>query len=136
MKYKSILPEDELITQINVTPLVDVTLVLLIIFMVTATLVIAPSLNVDLPAVSKGTETPPSPIFVMITEDNMLYLNGNLISESEFKNEVTTLIEDQKDLRAILAADKNASHGEFIHILDILQALGIDNFSIQIQVSQ
>ena len=136
MKFDSIIEEDELITGINVTPLVDITLVLLIIFMVTATLVIAPAMNVDLPRASRGIDTPPSPLNITITEDARLYLNGQLLSEAELKNKIADLVEDNRDVRAVVAADKNAAHGDFIHVVDILQTLGVENFAIQIQEKQ
>ncbi len=132
--FNEIVQEDELISQINVTPLVDITLVLLIIFMLTATLVIAPSMNVDLPMATKGEGSPSTALSITITEDKRIYLSGKLVSETELKNEIIRLQKEDSEMTALIAADKNAAHGDFIKIVDLLQSLGIESFAIQVKV--
>src|SRR5690348_1978980 len=64
------------IADINVTPLVDITLVLLIIFMVTATYIVSPSIKVDLPKAASGSEQPKTTLALTLMKDGAVYLNG------------------------------------------------------------
>ena len=75
---------DQPITGINITPLVDIILVLLIIFMVTATFLVAPSINVDLPRATTGEPTPISNIAVVIEDSGDIFLNGKKVTEGLF----------------------------------------------------
>ena len=66
---------DEEIVGINVTPLVDITLVLLIVFMVTASFIVAPAVKVDLPQVSKADQPPPRSLHFLVDPSGNIYLN-------------------------------------------------------------
>src|SRR5437879_8024894 len=74
--------DDDTITGINVTPLVDITLVLLIIFMVTASFIVAPAVKVELPQVSKADEPPPRSLHFMVDPSGMIYLNDKKVDEA------------------------------------------------------
>src|SRR5437868_15532485 len=68
--------EDDAITGINVTPLVDITLVLLIIFMVTATYIVKQTIEVELPRAAHGGETVSTTFALVVTKDGKFFLNG------------------------------------------------------------
>ena len=124
----------EAITGINVTPLVDVMLVLLIIFMVTANYVVNQSIEVELPSADTG-ETNVDTVnlaFVMDAESN-LYLNGKPFAISQLAEEVSRLKETGKVLQALIGADKNARHGSVVALIDALRKNGITEFAINIQ---
>ena len=123
---------------INVTPLVDVMLCLLVIFMVTTSYVVADSLKVDLPEASTGDATEPSTLMLTYTVDKdtgarQLYLNGEKSDENgvraKIKSEVAA---GKKDIQAVIAADKLASHGEVIHLIDVVKQEGIIKFALNI----
>jgi biopolymer transport protein ExbD len=122
---------DELITGINVTPLVDITLVLLIIFMVTATFIMAPSIPVELPRATTGEPSPVTNIAVVITNSGELFLNGNPVTEGELRNYVKT--HSTGELNAIIGADREAKHGMVTHIIDILRQEGVKKFAINVE---
>ncbi len=131
--------DDALINDINVTPLVDVMLCLLVIFMVTTSYVVADSLKVDLPEASTGDATEPSTIMLTYTVDKdtgarQLYLNGEKADEpavrAKIKSEVAA---GKKDIQAVIAADKLASHGEVIHLIDVVKQEGIVKFALNIE---
>src|SRR6478672_10353471 len=103
--------DSDMITDINVTPLVDIMLVLLIIFMLTANLIIAPSIKVDLPKASTGEGVEPSTIALTLTKDGKLYLNGKETSEDAVKGFIPAEIQKKPELQAIIAADQAVSHG-------------------------
>ena len=124
--------DDSIIADINVTPLVDVTLVLLIIFMVTATLIVAPSIPVDLPKAATGEETQNSTLAVVLTRDGKLYLNGQLTTETDLADAVRREQRANPGVQAIISADKDVSHGHVIRLIDLIKLNGVNRFAINI----
>lgn len=124
---------DEIISSINVTPLVDVMLVLLIIFMVTATFILAPSIKVSLPKAYTGENTPVSSIAIIIKKDGALYLNGKRTTEEIIRAVIPGALAKDPSLQAIIGADKDVLHGEVIHIIDLVRTLGVTKFAINVE---
>jgi biopolymer transport protein ExbD len=130
--------DEGIIDNINVTPLVDVMLCLLVIFMVTTSYVVADSLKVDLPEASTGDHTEPSVVMITYTVDKdtgarQLYLNGDKSDEAGLRAHIRKVkAEGKKDIQAVIAADKSASHGEVIHIIDVVKQEGIIKFALNI----
>jgi biopolymer transport protein ExbD len=130
--------DEGIIDNINVTPLVDVMLCLLVIFMVTTSYVVADSLKVDLPQASTGDHTEPSVLMITYTVDKdtgarQLYLNGEKSDEPALRAKIKAVkAEGKKDVQAVIAADKSASHGEVIHIIDVVKQEGITKFALNI----
>jgi biopolymer transport protein ExbD len=131
--------DSDVISDINVTPLVDIMLCLLVIFMVTTSYVVADSLKVDLPEASTGDATEPSVVMLTFTVDKdtgarQLYLNGDKADEAALRAHIQKVkAEGKKDVQAVIAADKNASHGEVIHIIDVVKQEGIVKFALNIE---
>ena len=94
--------DDSLMTDINVTPLVDVMLCLLVIFMVTTTYVVADSIKVDLPNASTGETTPPSTLAILYNREHKLFMNGIEITEPELRAKVKEEVAKNKDTQAIM----------------------------------
>ncbi len=122
--------DDDLITGINVTPLVDITLVLLIIFMVTTTYIVNPSIHVDLPKAATADKTQPSTASVVITKTAELYLNGKLTTEDALRDHCVRELAADKDLQVVVAADRDTRHGQVVHIVDVVKAAGVTKFAI------
>lgn len=117
--------DDGLISAINVTPLVDVVLVLLIIFMVTARIIHSQGLPMDLPQAAKG--DPIQTIFsVELTADGKTVVDSEAVSSDEAITELAKKGRAKTpDLRAVIRADKKVEHGRVIHVLDLLKRAGI-----------
>src|SRR5512133_2328496 len=98
--------DDELIVGINVTPLVDVVLVLLIIFMVTATYIVRAAIEVDLPRAAHGGEATGALLSVIIDRDGALYLDGVKRTEAELVALARAGAAASPEARAIISADK------------------------------
>lgn len=122
---------DDIISDINVTPFVDVSLVLLIIFMVTATYIIAQSIPVDLPEASTG-ENVVTTLAVTITENGDIYLDGVKTDQASLARTVGQARSRNEDLRVVIAADKRVSHGAVVSIIDLVRKLGVSKFAINI----
>ncbi len=114
--------DDGIIGSINVTPLVDITLVLLIIFMVTAKLVIAPSsaLPLTLPKAATGEDI--QVIFaISLTKDGKAYIDGKPVTDDDaIKARATDELAEHPDLRAVIQADGDVPHKRVIHVMDLL----------------
>jgi len=124
------------ITDINVTPLVDITLVLLIIFMVTAPMIVNnPSIKVELPKAATGDETLKSTLALTLSRDPssgsvLLYANGEKTDEPAVKAMIPDMLSKNKDLQAIIAADRGISYGDVVHIVDLVKSLGVHKFAL------
>ena len=121
-----------MITDINVTPLVDITLVLLIIFMVTTTYIVNPSIKVDLPKAVSGSDQVRTTLALTLTKDGQLYLNGDRTDEAKVLKQIAAELPKNPDLQAIIAADKVVPHGSVVHIIDFVKRAGVRKFAINV----
>jgi len=124
--------EEDVISGINVTPLVDITLVLLIIFMVTATYIVTNSIPVDLPEASTG-EQVASTVVVYVGQDGQLRLDGRAIEDDRLLASLRRAKADNAQVRAIISADRRISHSRFVDAVDIVRRAGIARFAIDVQ---
>lgn len=126
------------IADINVTPLVDITLVLLIVFMITVpSIVNNPSIKVELPKAATGDDTLKSTLALTLqrlpTESGggyALFLNGEKTDESTLKSQLPEMLKKNKDLQAIIAADKGIAYGSVVHLVDLVKSLGVRKFAL------
>ena len=121
-----------MITDINVTPLVDVTLVLLIIFMVTTSLIVNPSIKVDLPKAVTGNDQARTTLALTLTKDGQLYLNGERTDEAQVAKQIAAELPKNPDLQAVIAAATVVSHGSVVHIIDFVKRAGVRKFAINV----
>ncbi len=124
---------EEMISGINVTPLVDITLVLLIIFMVTATYIVRESIEVELPRAAHGGETTGRVLAVVLTRDGRLYLDGVPRTDAELVERARAAVRADRDTRAIISADKAALHGAVVHVIDLVKDAGVSRFALHIE---
>ena len=117
--------EEEAITGINVTPLVDITLVLLIIFMVTTSYIVHTTIKVDLPRARTGDETQPTTLAVTFTREGDLYLNGELTSEAPLVERVREEVARDPDIQAVISADTALRYGRVVWLIDLIKQLGV-----------
>ena len=130
-----------MIADINVTPLVDITLVLLIIFMVTAPMIVNnPSIKVELPKAATGDETLKSTLALTLSRDPLgrykLYANGEKTDEPAVKAMIPDMLPKNEDLQAIIAADRGIAYGDVVHIVDLVKSLGVHKFALNTQISR
>jgi biopolymer transport protein ExbD len=126
--------DDGEITGINVTPLVDIMLVLLIIFMVTAQqLVKQATIEVELPKAAAGGESTATTLAIVITKDGKSFVDGVEMTEDELIKKIQAAPDKKEDMQAMISADTSAMHGNVVHMLDVLKTQGITKFAIQIE---
>lgn len=127
---------NETIAEINVVPLVDIVLVILIIFMVSAPIFIKPSINVNLPKAASGKEDKPSNLNVTINSQGIIDYNGESVSKEQLFAKVATAVKTNPEVHAVISADKSVPHGTVIEVLDGLQLEGIKKFAINVEAPQ
>ena len=125
--------EDEVITWINVTPLVDIVLVLLIIFMVTTTYMVRAQINVDLPRAASGESEVQKTLTFQVRKDGTYLLDNRSVTLERIGAEVARTLEDNPELRAVIAADKHVEYRRVIDLIDTLKNNGLDKFALNIE---
>jgi biopolymer transport protein ExbD len=125
-----------IVTDINVTPLVDIMLVLLIIFMLTAQLIAKQAIEVELPRASQSTTLPPTTVTVTLTRDGTIFLNGVQVTADQLRSQVAAAVTKDPKTQAIIVGDKAVSHGRVVWLLDTIKGLGITSFAIQIDPAE
>lgn len=121
------------ITGINVTPMVDVVLVLLVIMMVSATYIVSESMQVNLPKAANADDTVPSLAAVTLAKDNTLYWNGSKVTEAQLEQKLWNAYAKNADVNLIVSADQDATHGSVVHVIDLAKAVGITKFAINVE---
>jgi biopolymer transport protein ExbD len=124
-----------IIAEINVTPLVDIMLVLLIIFMLTAHLIARQAIAIELPHASQSTAAPPTTLVITLKADGALFLNDQPTTPDALRTAITAAVARDPKTQAIVAGDKRVSHGRVVWVLDTVKSLGITQFAIQIDPS-
>ncbi|MCQ1834841.1 TonB system transport protein ExbD [Neorhizobium galegae] len=110
--------------EINVTPFIDVMLVLLIIFMVAAPLATV-DINVDLPAsTAKPAERPEEPLYLTVKEDLSLNIGNDAVGREQLAATLDRVTEGKKDTRVFLRADKAVDYGQFMEVMNLLRDSG------------
>ena len=123
------------IAAINVTPLVDVVLVLLVILMVASTYIVAQTLKVQLPRAKSTDGTAEKPTKVEILKNGSLRWNEEAIPESELAGKLKDAVEADAEMSLVVSADKEVMHGHVVHVLDLAKLAGVTKFAINVQQS-
>jgi len=129
----SVEEHDDEITGINVTPLVDITLVLLIIFMVTATYVVKEAIEVDLPRAASGGQTVGPTLAFALDREGKLYLDGAPATAQAARAAVRAAVARSAEARAIISADRAVSHGRVVEVIDLVKREGLTRFAIDVE---
>jgi biopolymer transport protein TolR len=118
------------IAQINVTPLVDVMLVLLVIFMVTAP-IIQQGVSVELPKTrAAALSAADEPLVVGIAENGKIYLNDNLIALDELRGKLVAIAQARPDRQVLLRADRRVAYGEVVRVIAAVKEAGVSRLGM------
>ncbi|MFQ5736854.1 MAG: ExbD/TolR family protein [Thermodesulfobacteriota bacterium] len=121
---------ERMMSEINITPLTDVMLVLLVIFMVTTPLIMTESFKIKLPRAVTSDAEPGKGVVVSVSEGGDLSLNGRDVSEGALLNELRKGFRDGSDRTVVIKADGNARHSVVVKVLDTAKLAGAVKLSI------
>jgi biopolymer transport protein ExbD len=127
--------EDEEITSINVTPLVDITLVLLIIFMVTTSVITQQEgLEIAKPEAATGKKLDVASVLLVCRNDGTVLVDGKTTaSDAEITEAIVDKLVDDENLQGIVQCDKEAQVGTMVHLIDLLREAGVKKYAIATQ---
>jgi biopolymer transport protein ExbD len=120
------------ISAINVTPLVDVALVLLIILMVSSTYIVAQTLKVQLPKARATDGTAEKPTKVEMLKDGTIRFNDEKVNEGQLTEKVKAAVAADAEMSLVVSADREVQHGNVVHLLDIAKLAGVTKFAINV----
>ncbi len=124
-----------IIEGINVTPLVDITLVLLIIFIVTAKFVVSPAVPLDLPRSTQGEEI--QTIFaVTVPRDGSLLLDGEAVTDALLRRKAAAALAKNPEVRTVIQADGDVPHRRVVAVMDILRESGLSRIAFGVVPSE
>jgi biopolymer transport protein TolR len=118
-----------IMAEINITPLTDIFLVLLIIFMVTSVAMVQSGANINLPQVEE-TKSEPRQIVITVTPQKEVFVNNAPTSLADLEGFLRPLIQAQPDIPVVLEGDKDVILGEAVKILAIAQKAGAKQIAI------
>jgi biopolymer transport protein ExbD len=122
------------ISAINVTPFVDVVLVLLVIFMVTAPALMKDAIGLKLPkSASSDVKHAISPLGIAVTKQGTILVNGQLADPASVTTQVKAALQANPDAQALISADADARHGDVVRAIDLVKSAGLSRFAIQIE---
>ncbi|MEY4551520.1 MAG: hypothetical protein RL685_7715 [Pseudomonadota bacterium] len=125
--------DGDVIAEINVVPFVDIVLVLLITFMLTSSAIVKASFTVELPTAASAGTAVPSTLNVVLDASGNLYLDGAETSYERLGAVVARASWKDKDLQAVISADKSVNYGQVVRVLDVVKSNGVKVFSLNIQ---
>lgn len=124
--------DSDMMSDINVTPFVDIVLVLLIILMVTSTEIVRATIQVDLPAAASGGETVESTLNIIITKDGEFYVDGIKATEDDLTYKVRTEHQKNPKLQAVIAADQGVTYNYVVRAIDLVKENGVTSFALNV----
>ena len=124
--------DDDVISGINVTPLVDIVLVLLIIFMVTTSYIVRRPLEVDLPKAASGQSEVQKTFVFQVKKDGTYLIDNEVASLEAIGVRIAEALEEDPEMRAVIAADKKVEYQRVIALIDTLKTNGLEKFALNI----
>lgn len=124
--------DEDVISSINITPFVDIILVVLIIFMVTTSYIVQAQIEVNLPKAASGQSEVTSTLTFQVTKDGDYLLDGEMLTLEQIVEAVKRSRVVEPDVRAIIAADKDVEYGKVIDLIDVIKLNGIEKFALNI----
>lgn len=124
--------EDGIISDINITPMVDIMLVLLVIFIVTANFLKKESLNINLPKVAAADANIKESKQVAVTKEGKFFLEGKSVTEDALVQDIKREIKYRPNMRVTLSADESLSYGTVSRIMGILRRCGVTRMALSV----
>lgn len=125
--------EDNDISDINITPFVDVVLVLLVIFMITAPAIMKDVINLKLPKTETSDGKIVQTLGVAINRDGNILLNGQITDEAGLTAATKESLAINPQTQAVITADVEVVYGRVVKVIDLMKSVGLEKFAVQIE---
>ena len=125
--------ESSIISSINITPFVDVVLVLLVIFIVTAPMMLRDSIGIQLPKTSHGDGEVRDTLGISINQQGNILAAGNLVDDNGLIQFAQQELAKNPQIQAVIAADVGVVYGRVAKVIDLLKTAGLERFAIQVE---
>ncbi|MFZ4404021.1 MAG: ExbD/TolR family protein [Pseudobdellovibrionaceae bacterium] len=125
--------DSALMNSINVTPFVDVVLVLLVIFMITAPMLVKDIIGLQLPKTSTSDGQTTQTLAIAVNKQGNVLLNGQPVDDATLTAEITKAISNDSQTQAVIAADVDVPYGRVMKVIDLMKSAGLQRFAVQIE---
>jgi biopolymer transport protein ExbD len=120
-----------LITDINITPLVDILLVLLVVLMVVSTYIVSQAMNVELPRTAEPDVANVDPLTLTLYRDGEVRIDGRTIPEVSVPDELVNAFRSRPDAALVISAEESVPHGRVVQFVDLARRSGGTRFAIK-----
>lgn len=124
--------EDEIMSAINITPLVDIFLVLLIIFMITSSVVDQKSIPVNLPKAAHAGSEAPKASGLMVDKDRHLFLDGELRDSAQVADLLKIAVAADEEHQVLVGADQDLPYRDVVGVIDLIRGAGIRKYALKV----
>ena len=125
--------DESLVSEINVVPFVDIVLVILIIFLVISPTFIKPGFEINLPQAETAKKPENVKVILSIDIEGLFYINQKPVKKTELNEKLREMVGKNKDMKAVIAADKDVAHGNVISLIDLVRKAGVKKFAVSIE---
>lgn len=125
-----------MVTEVNMVPLIDVSLVLLIIFMVVTPMIVESQIKVNLPtsaATDKDQKPPPKPLIAHVREDGAIFLEGQSVPAELVEQTLASLVTDPETQGLLIEADRNVSFQHVVTVMGAAKKIGLIRMSVAVK---
>lgn len=131
--FQSSQDDSGLMNSINITPFVDVVLVLLVIFMVTAPMLVKEVMGLQLPKTATSDGQVTQTLGIAINKEGTILLGGQPIDDEGLRVATKEALAKNPDVQGIIAADTEVVYGRVVKVIDLLKSVGLNKFAVQIE---
>ncbi len=124
------------ISTINITPFVDVVLVLLVVLMATAIQIVRGAIEVELPKAASAGQAVESTLNIVISAQGAMFLDGAPIDNKALSSAVSKEVASNPKVQVVIAGDKAVAYERVIQVIDLVKVLGVQNFALNIERSE
>ncbi len=125
--------DDDVIASINMIPFIDVSLVLLIIFMVTSSYIVRQAIEVELPTAASGSEVTPTTLAIVVDAEGAVFFNGESTTMDALPAQIQAEVANDEGVQAIIGGDRNVDYGRVIDVVDLIKLNGVRTFALNIE---
>lgn len=125
--------DEDVIATINMVPFIDISLVLLIIFLVTSSYIVRQAIEVELPTAASASDVVPDTLAIVISRDGTVSIDGRTVSVRTLEQEIRVRVDDDPEVRAIIAGDRGVDYGSVVDVVDLVKLAGVRTFALNVE---